>query len=565
MSTHKSIQVFITTLSFAALVFTFGISAYSQTINEEVTVIGAFEPKIPDANKINIEPPSSETTVNLPVMTYSNRPDQMLVTLKPESIGAVKLVGEPHKKLYSNYVRAGFGTYTTPFVDLYANSLRSKTHSLGVHLKHISSSGEIEGYPIANNSLNLIDLYGDRFLDQHTLSANLGYRRNAVHHYGFLTSHFPESEYIFEDEDLKQRFNRIHGTVGIKSNYSQTDRFNHFAKVKFTNINDLFETRESNIDLSIGAEKQFELLEFTDNQQIGLLGDIGFTSYKDSTLTQNSTLISLKPFISTSFNEYSIKAGLNINFKLDTVSQAFLFPFVEGRLRIIEDALVVHAGITGGISRQSFDALSDMNPYVQSILPLEYTRDKFTIYGGVKARVGSNIDFNGIIRSTSIANASFFVNDYSVLPYNRFTLVHDDGQLTEVRLEAQFHSAEKMLLRAFTEFKIWSLDSLPEAYHTPALKFGIDAMYQIQNKIILRANVALNSQQYALAPPSTEQGPESVLLKGFADISFGVEYRYTKVLSGFINFNNVTNTRYFVWNNYPSYKFNLMGGVAYSF
>ena len=54
-------------------------------------------------------------------------------------------------------------------------------------------------------------------------------------------------------------------------------------------------------------------------------------------------------------------------------------------------------------------------------------------------------------------------------------------------------------------------------------------------------------------------------MKGYTDINLGVEYRYTKVLSGFVNISNLTGSRYYRWYNYPNYRFQIMGGVSYSF
>lgn len=558
----------ITSITILMLMVLLSSTITAQVINEEVTVTAEFEPSIPDANKISIEPPDNETGVKLPVMTYNNQPDQLIVKLQPENIAAVKLVGEPQKKLYRNYAKVGLGTYTTPLIDLYAGSVRSKSYNLGLHLKHLSSSGEIEGYPTADNSLNLMELYGEKFLDQHTISADLGFRRNVVHHYGFPIENFDSIndpvQYIPSDDDLKQRYARITAGVGITSNYREDNNLNHFAHLSFNNVNDLFDTRETTIKVSAGADKRFQILDFTDYQQLGLTTDVILTGYKDSLIKQSSTLVSIKPFISTSFNEYSLKAGLNLNFQIDSISKAYLFPFVEGQLRIIDDALVVHAGITGGLKRQSFTELSDINPFIQSVLPLKYTREKFTFYAGLRARAGSNIDFTALVRSSFVENALFFVNDYSIVPYNRFTLIHDDGKILEGRIEAGFHTAEHIKIKAFVSIQSWGLDTLDHAYHKPSIIFGTDAMYQIQNKIIFRANLALHGQQYARA--MNEQGSfVSESIEGFLDLSLGVEYRYTKVLSGFINFNNITNTRYYLWNEYPSYKFNLMGGVAYSF
>jgi hypothetical protein len=538
-----------------------------NNISEQVTVTAAFEPSIPDANKINIEPPESESNIDMPKMTYDNRAEQMSVSLQPESIAPVKLVGEPLSKLNRNYIKAGFGTYTSPLLDIYTGSLRSKDHALGLHLKHFSSSGNIEGHPKTGNSLNLVEVFGQKFLDEHTLTGSLGFRRNVVHHYGFLTDQFSDTSlfpYNYSDDDLKQRFARFNGGVSFNSNYTDQSRLNHSAGIRFKHISDLFETSETGVSVNASADKRFELLDFTDYQKIGLTANVNYVRYKDSVLTQNNTLLTLKPFISTEFNEYSIKAGLNINFKFDTVSKAYLFPFVEGQLKIIEDALIVNAGITGDIQRVGFDELSDINPFVQSRLPLMYMREKFTFYAGLKARAGEYIDFTVHVKSSAVDNAWFFITDYTQVPFNRFTLVHDKGTLVKGRGELQFHTAEHIMVKLFSEVESWSLDTLKHAYHVPALKFGIDGMYQIQNKIIARANVKVNGKQYI--PAANIEGiPSATILDGFVDASLGLEYRYTKSLSFWINFNNLANSRYYLWNNYPSYKFNLMGGVTYSF
>ena len=87
-----------------------------------------------------------------------------------------------------------------------------------------SSSGVIKDYPKSSNSLNIVRLNGEKYFDEHTLSAQLGYRRNVVYQYGFKPTDF---ETFINEDDLKQRFSRINGSVGFKSNYSEKDKLNH--------------------------------------------------------------------------------------------------------------------------------------------------------------------------------------------------------------------------------------------------------------------------------------------------------------------------------------------------
>ncbi len=535
---------------------------FAQGINEQVTVVGSYEPSIPDVSKINISPAPSESEVKLPVISYNISPVQQEVALSPEEIPAVKLVGEPQKTLLRNYIRAGFGNYTTPYAEFWANSLRSKSHSLGVHLKHLSSSGEIKDFPISSNSVNLAELQGRKFLDEHTLSAGVSFKRNVVHHYGFDPGDF---ELMMKDDQLKQHFNRFGASAGIQSNYSGNDRLNHKALLAFKNTSDRFNTRESSVSLLASADKRFEVLDFTDEQQIGLDARLEFTGYKDSTLSQASTIVSLKPYIGTTFNEYTIRAGIDLSFQGDSVSKAYMFPFAEARLSIVDEALGVYAGITGGLERKGFDRLAAENPFIQSVLPLRYTREKFIFYGGANARAGKRFNFYASFRAGMVDNAVFFVNDFSVEPYNRFTLVYDDGSMVAGRLEAEFVSVEKIRIKAFAAFEKWDLKHEEKAWHKPGTTLGAEAAYNLGDKILARATVTAAGKQYARLSGGETNSRHYETVKGYTDLSFAFEYRYTRQLSAFLNLNNVLGSRQYHWYNYPGYRFNLLGGIAYSF
>jgi len=54
-------------------------------------------------------------------------------------------------------------------------------------------------------------------------------------------------------------------------------------------------------------------------------------------------------------------------------------------------------------------------------------------------------------------------------------------------------------------------------------------------------------------------------MKGLVDVNLGLEYRYTKFLSAFLNLNNLAAQRYQRWYAYPTQKFNLLGGLTYTF
>lgn len=535
--------------------------AAGQVINEQVTVVAEYEPSIPDFNKININPAASETEVKMPEMIYSVKPSPMETKLQPEAISAVKLVGEPKKSLTRNYIRGGMGNYTTPYAELWANSLQSKSHQLGVHAKHLSSSGTIEDHLKSSNSVNLIQLHGRKFFDQHTLSAGLGFRRNVVHHYGFDPRMF---ETVFNEDDLKQRFNRLNASAAFNSNYTEDDKLNHSLAFSVASVSDKFETRETGISIRGAADRRFELFDLTDYQQLGLDVSVGFVNHKDTVVTQNSTLISVRPFIATEFNEYYFKAGIDFSFAGDSVSKAYLFPFAEARLKLIEDALGIYAGITGGVTRQGFDALSEINPFIQSVVPVRYTRERFVFYAGAAARAGKHVNVYASFRTGFVGDAVFFVNDFSQIPYNRFLPVYDDAGFVSGRLEAEYHTAERIKVKAYAAFEKWNPENELQAWHKPVATLGAEGYYNIGNKVIARATLTAKGRQYAMVQDD-EKAVTAHQMKGYTDLSLGLEYRYTRQLSAFLNLNNILGVRAYQWYNYPGYRFNALAGVSFAF
>ena len=54
-------------------------------------------------------------------------------------------------------------------------------------------------------------------------------------------------------------------------------------------------------------------------------------------------------------------------------------------------------------------------------------------------------------------------------------------------------------------------------------------------------------------------------LQFITDINLGVEYRYSKRISAFIQFNNIASQRYFRWYKTPVQIFQVMGGITVRF
>ena len=59
--------------------------------------------------------------------------------------------------------------------------------------------------------------------------------------------------------------------------------------------------------------------------------------------------------------------------------------------------------------------------------------------------------------------------------------------------------------------------------------------------------------------------PDPISLPTFVDMNISAEYRYSKKVSAFIQFNNFTAKKYQYWQNFPVQSINILGGITISF
>jgi hypothetical protein len=66
-------------------------------------------------------------------------------------------------------------------------------------------------------------------------------------------------------------------------------------------------------------------------------------------------------------------------------------------------------------------------------------------------------------------------------------------------------------------------------------------------------------------PQYMRKDGSSAQLNGAIDLNAGLEFRITKNLNLWAQFNNITNRKYQRWKQYPVYGFNFVGGIVFSF
>lgn len=546
-------------------------AAAQQLDFDEVQVIAPFEPSISDAFKINFNP-SIEDTMQVDInFEYRIFPIQIPVRFNMEPLSAARMRGEPLDKLYRGYVKGGFGNYTTPYLEAFYNTLRSNEYHYGVHVKHLSSGGGIEDYAHSGFSDNKINLYGKRFLRNHTLHADINYERNRLHFYGFKPDEIDDPVFLdeLEREHYRQTFHFASPSFSVRSNYLDSTKLQHDFRLKYHVLADGYDAMEHRVGFTGSLEKTLgqDPMGFADRQTFHL--DMGVDYYNNQNLfdTTNTAVISVAPRFSSSFRDFNFYVGLNATIQADTTSYARFYPLAWAEVNLINNVLFAYASLTGSLSKNNMRDFMLQNPFMETSIPYAFQNNKMEIRGGFKGSISSFASYNISVSRSETDNYPFFVTNFDSPLTNRFDVVYDDIKRFNLRTELFSNVGERLKVRFASDYYEFSLDNELEAWHEPTIRLSLNLTYNIQDKIIFNAGAFARNSVYARIPDETHSsGFRSEEIHGFhVDASFGVEYRYTRILSVFLNLNNVQNQPFERWYNYPSQRFNVLGGVTYAF
>jgi outer membrane receptor protein involved in Fe transport len=184
---------------------------------------------------------------------------------------------------------------------------------------------------------------------------------------------------------------------------------------------------------------------------------------------------------------------------------------------------------------------------------------------GFSAPVSINLELG--MRYEKWENAPFYITDTTVALHNKFTILYDDYDMVAINAGLSYHLNEKWNVIFGADYFVYNTMNLLSAWHKPSYDIKLIADYNIGNKFLLHGKLVYNGS--TTTPEYNTSGNTTVIsignINGWFDASLGIEYRYRKKLGIFLNFNNITATHYYRWYNYPSYGFNIIGGLSYTF
>ncbi len=535
----------------------FFMSTLLHAQNEAIEAVGKASPIIlENVKKIGDDAQFKDTVLPTPAFNYNIQPKRYLTTVELDTIRAAKISSEPLQKLYRTYARAGVGNYSSFMGEFSAGSLRSKSGAWGVHLRHFSAGsgpknvrGEFAGF-----SQQDVNIFGKRFLKKHTLYGGFDYDRDVVYNYGSLLADTLTKDFT------KQYFNVFSANTFLQSHYTDSTAINHRAALRYYHLGDRYETKEDNVLFGVSGGR------YVPQGHLGASFGVDYNRNSGTDTAANS-IVSFVPMFNAHGNKFKASIGFNLSFDAGDESFTYFYPQASFSYDIVNSIIVPYITLGGYLERNSYRSLSLVNPFVapSTAFSLRNTQHKYEITAGLRGSLSADLVYDIRGMRVELVNAPFFVNTtwQEDVYMNKFDVVYDQAEVYNVHAQLGWQRYEKIRLTATGDWYQYKMTNEQHPWHTPTLRMGLLAEYNLRDKILARANIYYLNGQYAKIQGIN--GPSVVNLKGLVDVNFGFEYRYTKFLSLFLNLNNVAGQRYQRWYTYPTQQFNFLGGLTYTF
>jgi hypothetical protein len=535
--------------------------------NEQVTIVGSFDPEINEAYKINQKPKEHKVSFANPSFEFNHIDKQSATLIFLEPITPANVNVDKREKLSKNLLIAGFGSQFSPYLNFFHSSGKRNNHRFSTEIYHLSAFKNIPDYTSPySNSRATLDF--EKNINDHILDLGFEYQLNTNRYYGYLPADYPEI--TFDEDGLKQMFNLFDGKIGIRSNYKSEKKLVHSIDISGYYYFDKYESAEANAELSIDLYNSFDVTRVLNYQYLGAEGAFIYFNNTDTVSTTNEYFVNATPYFKARYGIINFRLGLSFNY-LSAGSQLSFYPEIDASVELYPEYLSIYFGIGGGLEKNSLRNITYENPWALTAIDTKWKNNRFIGFAGFRGNVGQKAGYNIEAGWTKFSNEYFFLNVITQPtpsltpngPINKFDVSYDDGSVIHLKGEITYSVNLKFKTWLAAKYNIYSLNSLNQPYQKPLLETKLGLSYLFANRVNVWTEIYYMGKRYALDPRGMI--PFEVTLDPFFDINTGVDYQLKKNFGVFLKVTNLLNWNYEYYYQYPVQGINVMAGINYKF
>ena len=523
-----------------------GTVAYGQdTIRKkEVNVTSTFKPTLKEAAKINITPAPPTPDTTRPQLQYAIPNQNLLFAFQPGTLKPLALqVDTAGQWGNESYIKAGFGNFKTPYVQAGVALGDGKTMGLNIYAKHYSSKGKIEYQDVMHTNIDLNAFF--KTSKNLEWDARFGGLQERYNKYGFepKTLSFPE-------DSLRVKLQTWRGRLGFH-NINRTELGLSYApEINVEVLSDQLSNSESNTYINLPVSKTLGT-----NFEAAVAIEANISRYKpDAKSDVSNNYLSLSPSLLYKSQVANIQAGIKPTWDNKTFR---LLPNVMAEFSSSDDRFAFQAGWLGYMRYSGMQYTTNMNPWIWDPDSTYNSRIEER-YAGFKGSAGDHFSYSAKVASNKVTNQPLFVND--IMSGKSFVVLNEpEMKVLNFGGSLGYTVGEQFSVISNITFNQYKTTAAEKAWGLLPLEFTTAVKVQVLKDLYVNGNLFAFDGPWSL----TNSGKKK--LQGAMDLGAGLEFKVLNNLKVWGQFNNILNREYQRWNQYPSYGFNFLAGVVFSF
>jgi len=557
--------------------FSSGLTAQtdSDTLKMDVTFVGERDMVVKDALKLQSWPEPRSLGNTSRDFTYRLLSKRLNVNPMWTLVEPVRLrVDAPLSRLYRGYMTVGYGLYNTPLINLSLTDLRSREGTWGFRAAHFATNTPVKDLEDRFQE-SQAGVWASRFIGKEKVDLSFNIDRNNIVYYG------RSFENPIENDSLRsERYLILSSDIAFKSHYRDSTKLNHEINFDWGMLRDLSGTIENNF------EGSFTVGKFIESEKYSLAGSINIDrltvgNNNPENIATDQVIMGLEPMVTTYKGPLTVTVGGGLWVDADPESRNegknfYFYPKVDASIRLLKDIFVPYLRIGGGLEQNRFESILEKNPFYYTEVDdeLKTTSRKADIQLGLRGTITNAISFQIHARTVKYDNYIYFYNATLIDGGSRFSILYDTLGINTFGGDLSFALSKTLSAKVSGSIHNYSVnmeDEEGEAWNLPKYEASLDLDYSFLEKFSLTLNTQFVSERYAMTElTQLDQSPllngnYKVSLPSYIDVNLGLEYRYNRRTSAWLNLNNITGTEYRHWDAYKNQGFQALFGASYLF
>ncbi len=517
------------------------------TRRQTIEITSSYKPVLRNAVKINLSASALAADTSRPRLAYDIPAQNLFFAYQPISLKPLALMQDTGLQLgVRNYVKAGFGNYTTPYIAAAVSFGDGKKSLVNLYGNYISSKGKIINQDFSELKLKGT---GSFFSAKNEVYGSAGINANQYYQYGY-----DHTLHNFSKDSVSRKYQEFFVSAGLRNTAVNDFKVNYNPNVTAHIFSRENKINESSLIIEAPVEKKFgESISF----KVAAIANLTNLTNKATTINTSisNNLFQIAPELAYYSNMFTFHGGVTPSWNNGVLS---VLPNIYGEAQLQHNVLMVQAGWVGRFINNSFRSLSTMNPYIADPTFLTNTKE-VQYYGGVKATLGKHFSFNAKAAFITYNNMPLFVNDGL---YGNSFIVTNESKMNDLQLHGDMSlvSQDKFTLTAGLDLNTYTgLSNNANAWGLIPVQLTGSFRWNAFKQVLLKADVFTFSGVPALLKNNTETKTNGT------DLSAGAEFKITKKFSAWLDLNNILDQKYQRWYNYPVYGLNVIGGIIAHF